>query len=108
MMLAMPSPIPYPLTRCITASIGPSTDTVAKAIPRPDIKVFVPLPARAAVPDRLYINAKGFMWFCEFKRKGKVPTPAQQREHDRLRMRGVVVYVIDTVEDGKEMVDRHA
>ena len=65
-------------------------------------------PARAAVPDRLYINTKGFMWFCEFKRKGKVPTPAQQREHDRLRMRGVVVYVIDTVEDGKEMVDRHA
>ena len=48
------------------------------------------------------------MWFCEFKRKGKLPTPAQQREHDRLRMRGVVVYVIDTVEDGKEMVDRHA
>ena len=48
------------------------------------------------------------MWFCEFKRKGKVPTPAQQREHDRLRMRGVVVYVIDTVEDGIVMVDRHA
>ena len=65
-------------------------------------------PARAAVPDRLYINNKGFMWFCEFKRKGKVPTPAQQREHDRLRVRGVVVYVIDTVEGGFEMVDRHA
>jgi len=65
-------------------------------------------PARAAVPDRLYISTKGLMWFCEFKRKGKLPTPAQQREHDRLRMRGVVVYVIDTVEDGKEMVDRHA
>ena len=65
-------------------------------------------PARAAVPDRLFIAPDGRMWFCEFKRKGKVPTPAQQREHDRLRMRGVVVYVIDTVEDGKEMVDRHA
>ena len=65
-------------------------------------------PARAAVPDRLFIRSDGRMWFCEFKRKGRVPTSAQQREHDRLRMRGVVVYVIDTVEDGIVMVNRHA
>mgnify|MGYP003493003621 CR=1 FL=1 len=65
-------------------------------------------PARAAVPDRLYISAKGFMWFCEFKRKGKVPTPAQEREHERLRLRNVTVYIIDNVEDGKSMVDAHA
>lgn len=64
-------------------------------------------PARAAVPDRLYINAKGFMFFAEFKRKGKVPTPAQEREHTRLRERHVTVYVIDNVEDGKAMVDAH-
>ena len=65
-------------------------------------------PARAAVPDRLYINTKGFMWFVEFKRKGKVPTPAQEREHTRLRERGVVVCVIDSVEDGKAMIDGFA
>lgn len=65
-------------------------------------------PMRAAVPDRLYINAKGFIWFCEFKRKGKVPTPAQQREHERLRLRNVTVYVIDDIEDGKAMIDCHA
>jgi len=65
-------------------------------------------PARAAVPDRLYINAKGFIWFCEFKRKGKLPTPAQQREHERLRLRNVTVYVIDNVDDGKKMVDENA
>jgi hypothetical protein len=65
-------------------------------------------PARAAVPDRLYINAKGFIWFCEFKRKGKLPTPAQQREHERLRLRNVTVYVIDNVDDGKRMVDENA
>jgi hypothetical protein len=65
-------------------------------------------PARAAVPDRLYINAKGFIWFCEFKRLGKVPTPAQQREHERLRLRNVTVYVIDNVDDGKRMVDENA
>jgi hypothetical protein len=65
-------------------------------------------PMRAAVPDRLYINAKGFVWFCEFKRQGKVPTPAQEREHARLRQRNVVVCVIDNVEDGKAMVDKYA
>lgn len=65
-------------------------------------------PARAAVPDRLYINARGFMWFVEFKRLGMIPTPAQQREHDRLRLRGVTVYVIDNIDGGKRMVDAHA
>jgi hypothetical protein len=37
-----------------------------------------------------------------------VPTPAQQREHDRLRMRNVTVYVIDNIDDGKKMVDENA
>lgn len=62
-------------------------------------------PARAAVPDRLFISPKGGMWFCEFKRKGQKPTPAQEREHEALRLRGVTVFVIDNVEDGKRMVD---
>jgi len=63
-------------------------------------------PARAAVPDRLYILPWGDVAFIEFKRKGKVPTPAQEREHTRLRERGVKVFVIDNVEDGKAMVDK--
>jgi len=65
-------------------------------------------PARAAVPDRLYISAKGDFAFIEFKRKGKVPTPAQAREHERLRMRNVKVYVVDNIEDGKVIVDGFA
>jgi hypothetical protein len=71
-------------------------------------------PARAAVPDRLFIvPVKGLngmlipakVYFCEFKREGKLPTPAQDREHNRLRNAGIKVYVIDNVEDGKAMVD---
>lgn len=62
-------------------------------------------PARAAVPDRLFIAPDGRMWFCEFKREGQKPTTAQEREHNRLRQNKVSVFVVDNVEDGKAMVD---
>ena len=62
-------------------------------------------PQRAAVPDRLYITPQGKVFFVEFKREGMKPTPAQQREHDRLRCGGVMVFVIDNVPAGKTMVD---
>ena len=62
-------------------------------------------PQRVAVPDRLYINPRGKVYFVEFKREGQRPTPAQQREHDRLRDQGVVVYVIDNVPAGVKMVN---
>lgn len=62
-------------------------------------------PARAAVPDRLFINSTGVVWFCEFKRQGAKPTAAQYREHERLRGHEVSVFVIDNVVAGKAMVD---
>jgi len=62
-------------------------------------------PARAAVPDRLFIAQDGRMWFCEFKAAGKKPTPAQDREHTRLREQKVNVFVIDNVSEGKTMID---
>ena len=61
-------------------------------------------PARAAVPDRLFI-CKGRVFFIEFKREGQKPTPAQEREHHRLRQHKVSVFVIDNVDEGKAMVD---
>lgn len=62
-------------------------------------------PARAAVPDRLFIAPDGRVWFCEFKREGAKPTPAQEREHARLRQSKVNVFVIDNVSEGKAMID---
>ena len=62
-------------------------------------------PARAAVPDRLFIAPGGRMWFIEFKREGQKPTPAQEREHTRLRQQGVTVFVIDNVPEGKAVMD---
>lgn len=63
-------------------------------------------PQRSAVPDRLYITPRGKVFFVEFKREGMKPTPAQQREHERLREQGVMVFVIDDVDKGRAMVDQ--
>ena len=62
-------------------------------------------PARAAVPDRLFITPHGCVFFCEFKAPGKKPTEAQAREHQRLRDQKVTVFVIDDVSEGKNMID---
>ena len=62
-------------------------------------------PARAAVPDRLFIAPDGRVWFCEFKREGQKPTVAQEREHLKLRQSKVSVFVVDNVPEGKIMID---
>ena len=62
-------------------------------------------PARAAVPDRLFITPGGRVFFCEFKREGQKPTPAQEREHATLRHQCCTVFVVDNVLDGKVMID---
>lgn len=62
-------------------------------------------PARAAVPDRLFVLPSGTMFFCEFKRGGQKPTGPQEREHERLRRHNVNVFVIDNVFEGLRMVD---
>ena len=62
-------------------------------------------PARAAVPDRLFIAPGGRIWFAELKCAGAKATPAQLREHETLRAHGATVFLIDAVADGKTMVD---
>lgn len=61
-------------------------------------------PARAAVPDRLFI-LNGRVFFIEFKREGQKPTPAQEREHNRLRQQAINVFVVDNVDSGKMVID---
>jgi hypothetical protein len=62
-------------------------------------------PNRAAVPDRLFILPSGHMFFVEFKAEGKTPTPAQEREHTRLRQQNVQVYVVDNIDQGKDIIN---
>jgi hypothetical protein len=63
-------------------------------------------PNRMAVPDRMFIRPDGVVFFIEFKREGMTPTPAQDREHNRLRGHNVNVFVVDDVSTGKWVIDR--
>lgn len=62
-------------------------------------------PAHAGVPDRLFIVGVGQVFFIEFKRKGGVPTPLQVREAGKIISRGVRCYLVDGVEEGKEIIN---
>lgn len=71
-------------------------------------------PARAAVPDRLLLSQipefmrpiiARYIRFVEYKAPGKKPTPAQQREHDRLRALGFTVDVVDSIDGAKSVID---
>lgn len=62
-------------------------------------------PARASVPDRMFIAPEGKVFFIEFKRpKGKL-TPGQMREITRLREYRIEVYTCYDVESGKLFID---
>ena len=61
-------------------------------------------PQRAAVPDRLFIH-NGLFFFIEFKAPGNMPTPAQIREHIRIRDAGGYVFVVDSIDKGRYILD---
>jgi hypothetical protein len=51
---------------------------------------------RRGCPDRLVLLPGRAVW-VELKRPGEVPEPHQLREHERLRLAGMRVEVIDTL-----------
>jgi len=61
---------------------------------------------KMSVPDRLLTFPNGLMVFIEYKRPGKRATPKQFIDHQQRRERGVLVYVIDTKESGRRLIDR--
>ena len=65
-------------------------------------------PGHSFVPDGILISPSGKVIFVEFKQLGKKPSAGQEREHQRLRQSKVLVYVIDTVAKGQEMVDENS
>ena len=62
-------------------------------------------PNRMSVPDRIFINPDGLVFFIEFKAPGKKPTDKQLREMHRLGQQGCHVYVCDDIEQGKKLVN---
>ena len=61
-------------------------------------------PGRHGVPDRIFIR-RGEITFVEFKKMGGKLTGHQDRRIRELRREGCRVYVIYTVDEGKELVD---
>ncbi len=55
-------------------------------------------------PDRLLVTPDLRVFFIEFKQRGKAPRPEQLHEHERLRARGLHVYVVDNREQGLEVI----
>lgn len=66
-------------------------------------------PGHTSSPDRIFIEHKnGVMrrvFFIEFKAPSKKPTPAQAEEHDLMRSCGIPVYVCDSIEHGKAILE---
>lgn len=62
-------------------------------------------PQRRSVPDRLVLLPGGDALFVECKRPGAKPTPAQLREHERLRALGFAVVVVDMKETVEELLE---
>ena len=62
-------------------------------------------PGHAFVPDQIFITPHGKVIFIEFKRTGGHATSGQLREHHRIRQNNALVFVVDSVESGIEIVN---
>lgn len=55
------------------------------------------------IPDRIFLY-QGRVFYIEFKAPGKKPTVLQERVHRKIREQGIMVFVIDNIEDGKKAI----
>ena len=60
-------------------------------------------PSNRGVPDRIYLK-NGVCKFVEFKRKGCVPTPLQNKRIAQLREQGFLVFVVDSLEVFEDVI----
>ena len=60
--------------------------------------------SQRGVPDDLFFQF-GTVVIVEFKREGELPTPYQAAVHRRLKAKGHVVHVVDSIEGGRALFD---
>ena len=65
-------------------------------------------PNRVGVPDRMFVAPYQRVFWIEFKRPGGKTTPVQDREAAKLVHCGFSVYLVDSVDAGKEVIDGEA
>lgn len=73
-------------------------------------------PSHVGVPDDFLISpggvlvpkpAPGLPFMIEFKAPGKKPTLLQEMEHAVIRRYGIAVYVVDSVQQGRDIIDSY-
>ena len=63
-------------------------------------------PGRAGVPDRIFLTPHGGkVFFVEFKAPEGKLRPLQENEHRVIRKHGHDVHVVDSVLEGKQLID---
>ena len=64
-------------------------------------------PGRAGVPDRAILLPDANVIFMEVKTPTGIVSALQKNEHRLIRACGHTVYVVDSVEEGKKIIDEH-
>lgn len=62
-------------------------------------------PGHVGVPDRICLLPNGTVFFVELKATGKTTRPLQDRQIERIRTYGQRVYVADSREKIKEILE---
>ena len=62
---------------------------------------------QAGWPDRMFLFSGGRVLFIEFKRPGGSTRAVQTQFHKRLRLRGFRVEIVDSVEEGRRLIDEY-
>lgn len=70
----------------------------------PDRIVMLPSRRAAQTIDCAWCNPQGLTVWVELKATGEKPTAAQVREHNRMRLVGQTVLVIDSLEGVDELI----
>lgn len=60
-------------------------------------------PSLRGVPDRILIR-EGRVIFIEFKKLGKEPNKQQLKRHKEIREHGIEVFVVDAIEEAREIL----
>lgn len=64
--------------------------------------------AMSGFPDRLFLGPGANIFFVEFKAPGKTATKLQEHIMGKLNELGFRTYVIDSIEDGKRIIQDEA
>lgn len=61
-------------------------------------------PSNRGVPDRMFINQCGYIFFIEFKSENGKLTSLQKKFNRDVGNRGAIVFVVSKVESGTEIL----